>query len=76
MIIIDISLVSFDPTFIPFALYKSLLKFEFEPSLNVFILKVPLLIINFVFAWKPSLYEFILKIPSFIVRLPSLSVSP
>ena len=76
-IVIDISVVSFVDTFIPFALYKSLSKLlAFAPSLKVFILKVPPFITSLSLAWIPSLKELILKIPPFIVTLPLLSVSP
>ena len=64
-------------TFIPLALYTSLSKLVLEePSLNVFILKVPPVIINLSLAWIPSLNESMLKTPSVIVTLPILSVSP
>jgi hypothetical protein len=52
VIISEISLVSFVDALIliTFALYKFLLKFAFDPSLNAFILKVPPVIINLSFS--------------------------
>ena len=50
------SVVSLYDTLSPLALYKVLLKAVLEaPSVNVFILNVPSLIINLFLAWNPSL---------------------